>query len=234
MLSILIMVCLAPSDTDTLASDLLAVGSTVEAINLVVDHEGRGDMRGELLAICARESGGGRGCDGNLDPVSLHAGDAWAGRPALDRAIRRGWVDPDCYTADELDPAEWSTRGPFGMIAAYTLHRIAPEFGECAPPWILDWPGPAALAALRHAEACRVLRRCGKKLCRVDACTCADRARMWVGPGVWDARGFVQQQQAIAAQCEEQPPWWVAYVALAKVLAAPVLRLCALAEGGEA
>lgn len=210
MLTTTILALAITAPVDGFADDLLAVEDPRDAIDLVVDHVKRPDLRGELLRICARESGGGRGCGRGRFAVKVHERDSWAGRRVLERAIARGWIDPSCYSADELDPSRWSTRGPFGLIAAYSLRHLAPEFGSCVPPDLLDKAGPAALAAARLAISCRVVVVVDGQRRRVDACDCEDRTRLWVGSGVWDDRSYERRRWSLLMQCGPQPPlaWW--------------------------
>ena len=102
----------------------------------------------ELERICARES--------NLRPVGIHPEDAGRSAAVWRAAVRVGWVDPTCQP---YRPGAWSTRGIAGTMAALTVHHLGP----CMPPWVIDLPLLAAVAATRRAHH----RRCTQVLgCR--------------------------------------------------------------------
>ncbi len=106
-------------------------------------------MLPELLRICRRESVGpaeGVPCQ----PLGVHAIDAHHGAPAWRKAARVRWVDPACQPLEE--PSEWSTRGSWGLLAAYHVRRLPP----CSPPWLLDYPLLGAMVARdKLADHCR-------------------------------------------------------------------------------
>jgi hypothetical protein len=87
------------------------------------------------------------------------------------KAVRAGIVRPSesCpHHQQSDDPERWGVRGPFGLVAAYHLHRLAP----CAAPEAIDVPLLAAVVAARHV---RQLRR------MVPADRVADAWRLGVG-----------------------------------------------------
>lgn len=100
-----------------------------------------------LARLCAIESGGCR-------RVGIHsqARPNVARRPGLGawtKAVRAGTLRPseECpHHQQSDDPERWGVRGPFGLVAAYHLHRLAP----CAAPEALDVPFLAAVVAARH------------------------------------------------------------------------------------
>lgn len=124
--------------------------------------------RAQLLAIGWRES--------RLRAVGRHKVDArprgWTG-PGLTiarsvgarawaRAVQRGLLHPDqCPLHDRGEASRWSTRGAWGLVAAYSV----PYLPGCWPPWALDIPVISAWVArerLRRAArpgAPRALRR---------------------------------------------------------------------------
>ena len=122
-----------------------------------------------LMRLCVVESGGCR-------RVGVHsrARPNVARRPGLGawvKAVRVGILRPSdaCPHHQQSDaPARWGVRGPFGLVAAYHLHRLAP----CAAPEALDVPFLAAVVAARHV---RQLRR------MVPADRVADAWRLGVG-----------------------------------------------------
>ncbi len=178
-----------------------------EAVRLAVEAEGVPEMLEEMLRVCHRESGCGR-----WGHVGVHKGDAGAGRNTYRAAVRKGWLHPD--ECEEHRPGRpwgrYSTFGIMGTRSSWVLHHIEDEFGRCAAPELLDHPGPAALAGVRWAKACRkvVVRqtRRGQRLVKVPGCTCRDRTRMWAGAGRFDERSHAHQRQAVERQCGPQPP----------------------------
>ncbi len=96
-----------------------------------------------LIRICQRES--------RCNPVQAHQGDAKWSPKAYRRAAYKGWVDPTCQP---YAPGQYSTRGSFGLMAAYHLHFLAP----CAPPRALDVPFLSALAAAQ-----KLTEHCSKR-----------------------------------------------------------------------
>lgn len=95
-------------------------------------------------------------------------------RPGLGawvRAVRAGILRPseECPEHQQSDdPERWGVRGPFGLVAAYHLHRLAP----CAIPEALDVPLLAAIVAARHVKQLRRM---------VPAVRVADAWRLGVG-----------------------------------------------------
>ena len=122
-----------------------------------------------LMHLCVIESGGCR-------RVGIHARARpnVARRPGLGawvKALRAGIVRPseDCpHHQQSDDPERWGVRGPFGLVAAYHLHRLAP----CAAPEALDVPLLAAVVAARHVQQLRRM---------VPADRVADAWRLGVG-----------------------------------------------------
>jgi hypothetical protein len=97
----------------------------------------------ELVRICRRESA--------CAAIGIHERDAHYGRTAYRRAIRVGLLQPQhCMVHRYRGPAQrWSTRGPWGTIAAYTLGYMGP----CLPPEVLDIPLLGAIAAAKRLQA---------------------------------------------------------------------------------
>jgi len=83
--------------------------------------------------------------------VGIHAIDAKWGKTAYKRAVRVGWIEPSCqaYTPH----GAWSTRGSFGLLAAYHVHYLP----QCAPPFLFDLP---IVSAAVSAE--KLIRHCAK------------------------------------------------------------------------
>ena len=123
-----------------------------EAVAFVtpVEHE-----RQALLAIGWRESrlrrvarhkadDRPRGWTGVGDTAARRVGSrAWA------RAVQRGLVRPWCQPLG--DARDWSTRGPWGQVAAYAV----PYLPACSPPWVLDLPVVSAWAAVQRLRVAR-------------------------------------------------------------------------------
>lgn len=163
----------------------------VEAVHRAIDAATTNpEWRAELRRVCQRESW----CN-KFGVTRVHEVDASLGESRWRRARERGMVNPDrCHHHELGDGRRWSTRGAFGMSAAYVVRFVA----ECASPSTLDDPRLAARAAVGWM----------RKLCtKYGACTCRDRARWWAGPGVWDLRSPVKQLAAEQRQCGAQP-WW--------------------------
>jgi len=92
----------------------------------------------ELVRVCHRESRGpGVGACGS---VGVHKLDAGHSRKVWGNAARVGWIDPACQP---YGPGGWSTRGAFGLMAAYHVRLLWP----CAPAWVLDVPMLSAWVA---------------------------------------------------------------------------------------
>jgi len=192
-LLLLLWIAFSP-ELDPRLSGLEAVEPRV-AIALAAAEVGRPDLEPELLRICKRESWCGR-----YGEVGKHEIDGWAGQRSWERAVDRGWLSPEDCPEHQLgaDPTDWSTRGLFGTIAAFALHRLEPHLGECLSPELLDQPGPAALAAAELAASCDHFR--GRP------CTCEDRTAMWAGIGVWRGYGFARRVKGLERQCGDLGP----------------------------
>lgn len=164
------------------------------------------ELRAELRRVCRRESA----CNW-IEPVTIHAGDAAGGRARWRMAVRAGRLDPSSCAAHRLgDPAAWSTYGPLGIAAAWTV----PHAGRCVGPEVLDDPRVAVRAAVGWIHS----------LCRRQrACTCEDRTRWWVGPLVFADRSPWAQLATVERQCGDLP-WW-------RWAGALVLELGELASG---
>lgn len=155
------------------------------AIDAATDNP---SLRRELRRICQRESA----CN-FARRVGVQEIDAWAGRVRWTRAAHRGLLDPTrCVVHGLGEPERWSTRGAFGIAAAYAVRYI----GNCIAPEALDDPWIAAVAAVSHA----------RKLCaKYNACSCADRTRWWIGPGIWAAMDPLEREESIRRQCSGDP-----------------------------
>jgi hypothetical protein len=124
--------------------------------------------RAQLMAIGWRES--------RLRAVGRHKVDAvprgWTGpglarartvgARAWARAVQRRLLDPGaCPLQARGEPSSWSTRGPWGLVAAYSV----PYLPGCWPPWALDVPLVSAWVARQRLRAAgrrgapRALRR---------------------------------------------------------------------------
>lgn len=167
----------------------LATSEVREAIDdayAAADPQGKRPWwRAELYLICARESRCGR--DGR---VGVHEGDSRSSDRAWKQAIAAGKLDVDCQEHAWL-PGEWSTRGLFGMIAAYHVGWLG-----CVGPWVMDDPRVAAHLAVQQFVACNAKRR--------GECTCVDHTKMWVGAGVWASRpllGEPSRYRSVERQC---------------------------------
>ena len=107
----------------------------------------------QLLAIGWRES--------RLRRVGRHKVDAlprgWTGpglalarsvgARAWQRAVERGLLRPSsCPWHRRGEASRWSTRGPWGLVAAYSV----PYLPGCWPPWALDLPVVSAWVAVQR------------------------------------------------------------------------------------
>lgn len=136
-----------------------------EAVHLVTQDPGE---RERLVAIGWRES--------RLRAIGRHKVDArprgWrgpglaiaraVGSRAWARAVQHGLLLPDaCPLHDRGEASRWSTRGAWGLVAAYSV----PYLPGCWPPWVLDFPVVSAWVALARLRAAgrrgapRALRR---------------------------------------------------------------------------
>ena len=141
-------------------------GSSLLAAILV----GEPALAQELVAICRRES--------HCSVIGAHRNDAWAGPVMRRKALRVGWLDAEC-SHHGGDPRRFSTRGPHGLSAAYSLRFL----GQCVPPEALDVPILSAIAAARRLQyQCR----------SHGACSAAERRRYWAGTRRFDRRERAQ------------------------------------------
>lgn len=100
-------------------------------------------MLPELRRICHRESvGPGAGA---CRPVRVHAIDLKFSARAWRKSVAVGWLDPECQP---LDAGPWSTRGSWGLFAAYHA-RFLPA---CSPAWLFDVPLVSAYVAAKKLE----------------------------------------------------------------------------------
>jgi hypothetical protein len=118
-----------------LTSALDPVASAHTAAQMV----GEPGMEVELLRICHRES--------RCKRVGVHAVDEWASPRVYERAVAAGWVSPGCQP---YRPRAWSSRGPWGLMAAYNLKWAGVP---CLQPWVLDFPLVSAVIAARKLKA---------------------------------------------------------------------------------
>ena len=81
--------------------------------------------------------------------IGVHERDRWASRIAYAKAVKAGWLDPSCTDPND----EWSTRGAFGLLAAYNARRLP----RCSPPWVFDVPLVSAYVAAQRYQARCVL-----------------------------------------------------------------------------
>lgn len=101
----------------------------------------------DLVAVTLRESQGQR--------IGIHSLDRWASPRACKKARNRELLAQDVVCVGHL--GGWSTRGAFGLMAAYNLHWL----GLDRWPWVLDVPFvSAAAAARRYAALCPGDRWC--------------------------------------------------------------------------
>lgn len=192
---------------------LFALSSpAVTEVHNAIDQATRSpELRAELRRVCERESHCNR-----HGRVGVHPRDAKHGRRRWAAAVRRGLLSPTTCPAHALgpDPGLWSTVGAFGTTAAFVVRHVGP----CTSPRALFDPRVAARAAVGHA---RVLCR------RQGACSCAERAMWWAGPGRWAERSPTQQLAAVTRQCGPQPQldWALAYAELPIFYAERILEL---------
>ncbi len=92
----------------------------------------------DLVRIAMRESQGRR--------IGVHFPDRWASKTVCIQARNRDLVPHDACR-DHL--GGWSTRGAFGLMAAYNLKWV----GLDRWPWVLDIPLVSAIAAARRYRA---------------------------------------------------------------------------------
>lgn len=111
---------------------LLTLIPPKEAASIAAYLYGQPHLAPVLMRICHRES--------RCRPVRTHAIDSMWGRKAWTRAAYKGWLNPRCQPYRR---GQWSTRGSFGLMAAYHV-RFLPY---CAPAAALDIPFISALAA---------------------------------------------------------------------------------------
>lgn len=94
-----------------------------------------------LIRICRRESAGYG--TGHCKALGVHEGDAGNSRRVWRRAVERGLLNAWCQPYDHR---QYSTRGAWGLMAAYNLHYLDMP---CLPPWVLDVPVISAEIAAR-------------------------------------------------------------------------------------
>jgi hypothetical protein len=133
-----------------------------------------------VARIAARESRGDT-------RVKVHAGDSWASHRVWERAVAKGWLDPECQPYGD---GGWSTRGAHGLMAAYSL-RFLPEL-QCAGPEVLDHPAVSAIAAVRRA--------------RSTGGDCEAVAEEWAGRGRWAQRSWLKRWTKAWEVCDGPPP----------------------------
>jgi len=109
-------------------------GSAVLAANFI----DRPEIASGLIEICKRES--------RCKPIKIHAIDSWAASRVYDKQVSRGVLNPACQHKAQ----GWSTRGAFGLIAAYHMHYL-PSI-PCVPPQVFDVPLISAIVAAKKYE----------------------------------------------------------------------------------
>ncbi len=169
-----------PADVLTLAdpSDPLAQARLWEAIYPSIP-------RGALVDTCILESGCRRVRPTSrfyLEGTAIHLIDRDAGEPAYRGAYERGhlqgcefWPDPE-----DVDDPEWfynaSTRGNFGLIAAFNIRKL----GRCVPLEALDVPFFSAwISAVKINRICVRYAKVRKRECSTNAVRCAWARAKW-------------------------------------------------------
>jgi len=118
------------------------------AAHLAAHLVGEPAMASELVRICHRESvGPARRLPGTCKALRVHRGDAGHSRRVWERAASRGLIRPWCQP---YRPGQWSTRGSWGLMAAYNLRWLGIP---CLPPEALDSPLLGAIAAANKLKA---------------------------------------------------------------------------------
>ena len=101
-----------------------------------------------LIKTCMRES--------RCRPVARHKIDEHLSKVVWKNAVKRGYLDPQCQPYH----GGWSTRGSFGLMAAYHL-KYLPFSGKCLPAEVFDIPLVSAYASMRKIEnICKGNTRC--------------------------------------------------------------------------
>lgn len=97
------------------------------------------DEAPRLLRICRRES--------RCTYQAVHKVDSHLSRRVWGMAVRAKQIDPEQCSMHEYGAGRrWSTRGAFGMMAAFSLKYLE----VCAPPEILDIPLVSAYIAVHR------------------------------------------------------------------------------------
>lgn len=150
---------------------LLVIVDPVASSALAAVVVGEPELAPELLQICRRES--------HCRWVGAHPADVWAGAVMQRKALRAGWLDPQCRHHRGA-PERYSTRGVHGLSASYSLRFIE----ACVPPEVLDVPLVSAVVAARRARG----------QCRAHgACTSSARHRLWAGARRFDRRAVLRR-----------------------------------------
>ena len=98
-----------------------------------------------LRTICNRESP-------QCSAVGIHAGDSVWSHRVHSRAVAVGILRPaTCIWHSRGNGQRWSTRGAFGMMAAYSMQYLS----ICAPPEVLDIPIVSAYIAAKRLQVAR-------------------------------------------------------------------------------
>lgn len=142
--------------------------------------------RGALLDMCIMESGCRR-----IKPSSpyyhegtgIHVLDLSAGERSYRGAYKRGhlqgcefWPDPATLEPDDPWFFNASTRGNYGMIAAFNIRRLGP----CVPLEALDLPLFSAWsAAVKIDRICKRYVKVRKRPCSTQAVRCAWARAKW-------------------------------------------------------
>lgn len=174
-----------PADVLTLAdpSDPVAQSHLWEAIYPSIPHNA-------IINTCILESGCRRIKPTSryyIEGTAIHKLDRHAGESAYRGTFRRGFLDTGCeFWPDPADvdltddPTTFyeaaSTRGNFGMIAAYNTRRL----GRCVPFEALDSPFFGAWSvAVKIDRICTKYERVRKKPCSMQAIRCAWAQAKW-------------------------------------------------------
>lgn len=118
---------------------LTTVLDPVASAHTAAQMVGEPGMEVELLRICRRES--------RCKRVGVHERDERFSSIVWRAAVRAGEVDPRCQP---YRPGEWSSRGPWGLMAAYNLKWSGVP---CLQPWALDVPLVSAVIAARKLKS---------------------------------------------------------------------------------
>lgn len=124
----------------TIALALMALFSPRQSASIAAVALKAPSVAPALAEVCWRES--------RCNPIGVHRGDARWSRKVFWRGATQRWLDLRCQN---IWQGNWSTRGAFGLMAAYNVRHIAP----CVPPHYLDVPLISALvSAIRLIEHC--------------------------------------------------------------------------------